>query len=123
MNRDFDRDQRRTLRKLAALAWERELGSELASLASSFDEWNAGRLGAHELSDRVHEFHHGAARELYGLYTRVHTSQLVARAVGLGVLSETEVPEALLAELAQSIEYYRTEPQPPLDGNDSSAGT
>jgi hypothetical protein len=121
MTRDFGRHQRRTLRRLTDLAWERELSTELLSLAVCFDEWKAGTLGPHELSDRIHKFHHGAAREQYGLYTRAHPSQLVARAVGLGVLAESDVPAAVLVELARSIEYYRTELQPPLDDDTSTS--
>jgi len=109
MNRDLGRRLRRQLRQLADLAWERELSNELSNLATSFDEWKAGKLEPHELSDRIHKFHHGGARELYGLYTRVHPLQLVVRAVGLGVLAESEVPAELLTDLAPAIESYRTE--------------
>jgi hypothetical protein len=110
MERDpFGRRDRRTLRELAGLAWERELAAELRLVADHVDQWRAGRIGAHELSDRIHTFHHGAARELYGLYTRGHPSQLVARAVALDLVAESEVPAPLLAQLARSIEFYRSE--------------
>lgn len=108
MDRDFGRRSRGVLRRLANTAWERELSTELTALAVSFDQWKSGDIGPHELSDRIHSFHHGAARELYGLYTRVHPPELVARAIGLGVLSEAEVPAPLLQALVGGIEYYRT---------------
>jgi hypothetical protein len=119
MHRDFGRGTRRILRQLANTAWERELSAELTVLATAFAEWKAGELGPHELSDRIHTFHHGAARDLYGLYTRVHPPELVARAVGLGILSEDDVPPHLLEALANGIQYYRSEPQAPLDDDDS----
>lgn len=121
MDREFGRGTRRTLRELSRTAWERELNAELSVLAASFDQWRAGSIGPHELSDRIHTFHHGAARELYGLYTRVHPTQLVARAVGLQVLSDTEVPPSLLEALATSIEYYRTQLDAPHDDDDSES--
>ena len=121
MHRDFGRGTRRILRQLANTAWERELDAELKLLAGSFAEWKAGELGPHELSDRIHTFHHGAARGLYGLYTRVHPPELVARAVGLGLLSEDEVPPHLREALANGIQYYRSEPQAPLDDDDSDS--
>jgi hypothetical protein len=96
-----------------------ELDAELSTLAASFDQWKPGAIGPRELSDRIHTFHHGAARELYGLYTRVHPPQLVARAVGLHVLSDTEVPPPLLEALASSIEYYRAQPDVPQDDDDA----
>jgi hypothetical protein len=121
MHGDFGRGTRRILRQLANTAWERELDAELKVLASSFAEWKAGELGPHELSDRIHTFHHGAARDLYGLYTRVHPAELVARAVGLGILSEDEVPPHLREALANGIQYYRSEPPIPLDDDDSKS--
>jgi hypothetical protein len=122
MDRDFGRRHRRALRELADLAWERELSAELTTLAASFDEWKAGRLGPHDLSDRIHRFHDDAARGLYSLYTRVHSSQLVARAVGRGVLTEADVPADLLGDLARTIEYYRLERQSPTDDAESPSG-
>jgi len=113
MQRDFGRGTRRVLRQLANTAWERELNAELTTLAASFAEWKSGSLGPHELSDRIHTFHHGAARALYGLYTRVHPPELVARAVGLGILSESEVPPDLREALTGAIQYYRTESSAP----------
>jgi hypothetical protein len=110
MDRDsFDRQERRMLRQLAGLAWERELASELTQLSDAFAAWRAGQLGPHELSDRIHEFHNGAARDLYGLYTRVHPSQLVARAIGRGLVSDRDAPSSLVAKLAKSVEFYRAE--------------
>ena len=121
MHHDFGRATRRVLRQLANTAWERELGAELTALASSFAEWRSGEIGPHELSDRIHAFHHGAARDLYGLYTRVHPPELVARAVGLGILSEDEVPANLRDALANGIQYYRRESEARLDDTDSES--
>src|SRR5690606_36549785 len=100
----------RQLRELAGLAWERELGTELAELEASFRQWRAGEVTPHELSDRIHRFHHGPARALYVLYTmRSHPSALVARAVSVGVLTENDVPAELMAALAGAIEFHRTD--------------
>jgi hypothetical protein len=115
MQADFGRGTRRVLRQLANLAWERELNAELRALDNSFAEWKAGVLGPHELSDRIHAFHHGAAQALYVRYTRIHPPELVARAVGLGILSESEVPSHLLDALAKGIQYYQDDAQAPVD--------
>ena len=110
MDRDsFGRSERRALRELAGTAWKRELALELRRLGESFDAWRDGDLGPHELSDRIHQFHHGAARKLYGLYTCAHPSQLVARAVAHGLVSESEVSAALYAKLGKAVEFYRSE--------------
>jgi hypothetical protein len=104
----FTRSEFRQLRELAARAWDRELGAELATLESAFAEWRAGTQSPHALSDRIHEFHDGAARDLYSRYTRIHPSQLVARAVASSVIQEREVSAELLAKLASAITFYRT---------------
>jgi len=119
MHRDFGRGMRRVLRQLANSAWERELGAELATLANAFAEWKTGALGPHELSDRIHAFHQGAARDLYALYTRVHPPELVARAVALGILREDELPRDILEALAAGIHYYRSEADRPVDAVDA----
>jgi hypothetical protein len=105
----FTRAEWRHLRDLTSQAWERELGAELARLEEGFAAWRAGALSPHALSHQIHEFHQGPARDLYGIYTRVHPSELVARAVAAGVIREQEVPDELLTKLAQAITYYRTD--------------
>ena len=77
MNRDIGRRHRRVLSQLANSAWDRERSVELTTLAASFDEWEAGLPSPQELSERIHTFHHGPARDLCALYTRVRPSQLV----------------------------------------------
>ncbi len=84
----YTKAERRQLRELAGLAGDRELGAELARLEASFAEWRAGRISPYELSDRIHKFHQGPARDLYVLYTRVHPDTLVARAVAYDLLQE-----------------------------------
>lgn len=118
MTRDFGRANRRALRQLANTAWDRELSNELRTLDASFDAWKMAQLTPHALSARIHEFHHGPARDLYVLYTRIHPSQLVARAVAHGLLAEDEVPDSLLSELAAAIDYYRREPSIPTEDHD-----
>jgi hypothetical protein len=121
MQTDFGRGTRRVLRQLANLAWERELNAELRALDTSFAAWKAGDIGPHELSDRIHAFHHGTARALYARYTGIHPPELVARAVGLGILSESDVPSHLLDALAQGIQYYQDEAQAPGDDAESDS--
>ena len=114
----FTKAERRTLRELAGLADDRELGAALSRLEASFADWRAGRISPHELSDRVHAFHQGPARDLYVLYTRVHPDTLVARAVAYDIIREDEVPPDLLPRLARTIAFYRSELAPPESPHD-----
>ena len=97
------------MRRLASVAYERELGRELDRVLAAFNNWKAKQLSAHDVSAAVHEFHDGAARDLYVLYTRIDPSQTVARAVAAGLLTDDEIPAELLTKLARSLEFYRSE--------------
>ena len=92
---EFSKSERAELRRLAALAYERELGVELAELDKAFSEWRQDRLLSTELSAAIHEFHQHAARDIWSTYRRLHASLLVARALAEGILTEQDLPTAL----------------------------
>lgn len=101
---EFSRKERRRLRDLAGTAHERELDAALEELDSEFERWRSDELLPSELSERIHEFHDGGARELYSIYNRLEEEQLVARAVAHGLLDEEEVGSDLLPRLEEAIE-------------------
>src|SRR5688572_9786612 len=89
---------KRALRQLADRAYEIELGRELAALRSEFDRWQRGEITAFELSEAVHRFHQGPARDLYVTYTSGHPQVVVANAVQNGILDRTQIaPDVLIA--------------------------
>ena len=98
---------KRKLRELAGVAYERELGAELSKLESEFARWRRGEIDPFELSERIHRFHDGISRDLYVLYGRLSPSHSVARAVAFQVLQEAEVPSELLEALERTIHFYR----------------
>lgn len=98
---------KRKLRELAGVAYERELGAELSKLGSEFARWRRGEIDPFELSDLIHRFHNGISRELYVRYDRLPSSQSVARAVALQVLQEAEVPSELLEALEGPLHFFR----------------
>ncbi len=102
----FGKAQRKELRRLAGLAYERELGTALVALEAHFREWHAGRLDVHQLSDAIHEFHNGVARDLYVTYTRLEPQVAVAQAVARKVLRDDEVPPTLREALQALITFY-----------------
>jgi hypothetical protein len=101
---------------LAELAYERELSLELTKLASDFDAWRAKEVTCWDLSDRIHEFHDGASRELYAIYNRLKPEFTVGRAVVRGLLLDDDVPPEVRPEIESSIEFARgfesDDPQP-----------
>ncbi len=94
---------KRQLRELAALAYERELAHELGSLERAFQGWRQGRIDAFELTNLIHRFHNGPARQLYDRYERGDRRLVVAGAVVTGIIDEAEVPEALRPYLGPAV--------------------
>ncbi|HLE56900.1 MAG TPA: hypothetical protein VJB15_07445 [Rhodothermia bacterium] len=105
----ISRSEGKLLRRLAGVAYERELARELDRLSAAFDKWKEKQLSAHDVSAAIHEFHNGVARDLYVLYNRIHPAQTVPRAVAAGLLAEHEVPADLLLKLAKTLDFYRSE--------------
>ncbi len=98
--------RRKELRRLAGVAYERELGTALAALEAQFQEWHAANLDVHELSGVIHQFHNGFARDLYVRYTRLEPRVAVAQAIARKVLRDDEVPATLREALQSLITFY-----------------
>lgn len=103
----FGKAQRKELRRLAEVAYERELGNALAALKAQFQEWHVGKLNVHDLSDAVHQFHNGVARDLYVTYTGLEPRVAVAQAIARKVLRDNEVPPALREALHGLATLYK----------------
>jgi hypothetical protein len=101
------REHRKELRQLVETAHDRELGLYLSLLEKRFAEWRRSEIGPGELSDFIHEFHDGWARDVFKIYSILKPDQLVARALGIGLLSGDEVSEGLRQTLTDAITYYR----------------
>ena len=101
------KSERALLRRLVTEAWNAELHDALTDLFEDFGFWADDGMSSFELSDKIHEFHNGIARELYGQYTNLDPSITVSRAVAFGFIDEAALGEALLRKLAPSIESFR----------------
>jgi hypothetical protein len=98
----------RNLRDLVGLAYEVELGRELGKLAEHFDEWREGKIDAFDLTELVHKYHQGPARELWKRYAdRPMVEMQVASAIARGILRREDVPEETWPYVEELIERYR----------------
>ena len=95
------------MRDLASEAYERELGNHLGELEKSFAAWRGGELQSSELSNVIHVFHQGAAREVWSSYQLPDPAIIVARAVAAGLLAESEIPEALRLKLQSRVAVFK----------------
>ncbi len=107
MSAAFSKRESATLRGLANEAWEAELHEALEGLFEDFCQWADHGYSSMELAERIHEFHNGAARDLYKRYTGLPLPVAVARAVAIGVIDESVLSDDLQEKLAEEIESHR----------------
>jgi hypothetical protein len=92
-NVDFPKSIRKQFRAVTGALREMELRQALEKLKQDFGEWEEGKIDSFDLSDRIHEFHNGASREIYVRYTsRFDPRMLVRRAIEEGLITLESIP-------------------------------
>ena len=91
----FTKGERAALRRAIETAFERDLGNALIEVEAAISQWRAAKLSAFEVSEVLHHFHRGPARELFDKYRSVPEAPLVVGAIERGVLSLQELPPKL----------------------------
>lgn len=100
---------KRLLREYAGAAHEEELRRALVPVAEAFQRWERGEVGSGELSEIVHRFHQGPARDLFVRYDTPYLEMSVAHAIVTGVLDRRTIPGELLDHLARALQFYESE--------------
>jgi len=106
---DTPKRLKRLLREHAGEAHEEELRRALVPVAEAFKRWEHGGLDSGEMSDLIHRFHQGPARELFLRYNASNLVAPVAHAIAVGIVDRTAVPGELLEHLTGMIEFYEKE--------------
>ena len=104
-NNRFTRLERKELRRLAGMAYERELAKVLEALEKNFLQWRKGKINPFELSDLIHKFHNGIARDLWNFYETGHIELNVRHAVAEEIVSKAEISPCLLVKLNLESSY------------------
>ena len=86
----FSKSERRFVRELAQIAWERQLRDEIEKLKEVFGEMDAGNATPFDVQERIHQFEVGVARDLFKKYSPSDPWFAVCRARYDGVLTEEE---------------------------------
>ena len=105
--REISKAAKKHFRKLAAVAYERELDRALDMLFSQFQDWKKKKLNAFELDEEVHKHHQGISRDLYKRYEYGEPTFMVARALVIGLIKEDEIDKQHLPMLAGAIELFK----------------
>jgi len=107
MDPNLTKAQRRRLRELGGIAYERDLSEHLTALESEFKRWRAGEIDAFALSEAIHRFHQGPSRDLFTQYEPSHLDFAVAHAIHRGVLTEDEAGAEALEALGKQLVHLR----------------
>jgi hypothetical protein len=99
---------KRLLREHAGQAHEEELRRALGPVAEAFKRWERGELGSGELTEIIHRFHQGPARERFARYNTPYLEMAVAYAITVGVLDRQKIPPELRDHLARALEFYES---------------
>jgi hypothetical protein len=100
---------RRKIKELSLKAYEIELRKHLGELYNNFKDWDNNKLKSAELSDLIHEFHHGASREMFNFYNSVDPGMAVGRAIVLNIISKEEISEEMYPYISNSIKYFESQ--------------
>ena len=103
---DVPKRIKRLLREYAGAAHEEELRRALLPVSEAFGRWARRELSSGELSEIIHRFHQGPARELWVRYNTSHLEMPVAFAITTGVLARQTIPAELLEHLAGALRFY-----------------
>jgi hypothetical protein len=95
---------KKEIRNLAAKAHEEELRGALLVLSKKFDLWKNGSLTSFDLTEQIHKFHNGDARELYKRYESISQDLAVAMAIANGILPQNAVSPEIIDALSRQIE-------------------
>ena len=90
----LSKKQKRHLRELTELAYERDLERCLEVLAQKFDAWRKNDISVWDLDRKIHEYHQEIARSLYKSYTLNNPIFTAAFGITQGVISIDEVDES-----------------------------
>ena len=97
----FTKSERKELRRLSGLAYERELSRELNSLEEKFKQWRAGKITSFELEYLIHQFHNGIARKLWSFYTDGDNEIALRVAVNKGFILKTEISQGIIEKIRE----------------------
>jgi len=87
------KSDRKKIRQLADLAWERELRSAIVEIGNAIVEMDRGTVSPFDVDEQIHEYHNGTARDLYRLYSGSGPWMGVCQAYHKGILSDEDLVE------------------------------
>jgi len=90
---ELTKKQRKHIRELASVSYERELAAALDKLLTAFQKWKQGGMSLFDLNEEIHQYHNGTARDLYKQYATGDPDIAVLFALAKCILKIEELNE------------------------------
>jgi hypothetical protein len=107
---DFSKLEKQQIRKLADLAWERQLRTALEVVGQSISQMTNNQKSAFDVADEIHRYHVGVAQDLYKIFSPLLPWFGVLRAYCDRVITNEDVADIsdrLKAELFRHAEMFQ----------------
>jgi cobalamin biosynthesis Co2+ chelatase CbiK len=89
------------VKKLALLAYERDLSRCIEKLQDQMAEWKNDKISVWDVEQSIHEFHDKIARSLYRSYALTDPITAVAFGVAQAVITLDDVPEDVRQQIQE----------------------
>jgi hypothetical protein len=107
---DYSKKEKKLLKSLINLAYERELTSELNKLELSFSKFKNNKIDAFEFDNIIHKYHNGVSRNIFKKYNDDFRGGLpdmvVAHSLKNGFLKREEIDESLIERIEDIIKSF-----------------
>jgi hypothetical protein len=97
---------RKLIREFIPFCYEAELRKALTPLSEAFEQWKNGNLSSFDISEMIHEFHQGAAREIWKRYNNNPFVDIsIAWAIVDGIVKSDQFPPELIETLKDAFDF------------------
>jgi TRAP-type C4-dicarboxylate transport system substrate-binding protein len=90
---ELTKKQKKHIREMAGVAYEREMSAALDTLLADFQKWKQGGMTPFDLDEKIHQYHNCTARELYKQYATGDPDMAVMFALAKGIMKIEELNE------------------------------
>lgn len=88
---ELTKKQKKHIRDMTGMAYEREMTAALEMLLAAFQEWKQGAMTVFDLDEKIHQYHNGTSRDLYKQYATGHPDMAILLALARGALKIEEL--------------------------------
>ena len=99
---EFSKSEKKHLRQLVSLAWERELRRELLKIGDAIALMRENSMNVHEVDTLIHSHHDGISRDLYQRYAEGDLWLATCYAYAHEILADEDI-SVLSPERQQSV--------------------